>query len=631
MVAPLAAPSMLIPQPPMIEGPTLPYGQAMAQQFPAPPMPMMHDSKQPMMGGGAPTQNDATLEQMMRDLMNNQDIGQEVAPDPRFPKLPHTGHELLNPAYSTQNSFGNPAFGTVGNFPLNSQPISGFDGNTVDQLMPMPEIKMSQEEFAQEVLSRSTPSLFSKPFIPAGPLQPISQAPSNARFVTVPNDTKNCQVTDELIEAVLDEVRRKNDEVIRNLPECYKSDRKLMLRVVMIDPMQFEFAAKILQSDENFLRRLLKANPAILQFASSQALSDSNFMERAAYLSRDALKYTTAELRDNKPFMKKMITFDSRNYLFASQRLQAMQDIALIALADDGMLLKDAPGVIKSDVIAVKTAVISNQNAFEFAMNEARKNEEIWKISRKSPDRLQLPPRDEMEKILRKNYVIKKSQKNLGNVISNKAKLAGKSLLVSRNYVTKWQGGFWNTDSNQNELRLVTADSRNFYSSWKKDLKKYPNLITTIEKFFRKRGVSQDVIDNLMLTDLMLVKKKQMTLAFSLYYLRNSINAKLGPDFASVTSLVAISQKIGEKWNLSVAEVIFDSEIRVDPTYDNGHRKYVLWDLYYSNKRDEHPKIIFKIEDRNKEIFEIYGEVSGGKYRLADRIEIDLEEEIETK
>jgi hypothetical protein len=561
------------------------------------------------------------LQQMARDLTNNENSGQKNGPDPRFPSLPSYAGELQNPSYSTQNNFGNPY----------SAPLDASEPQ--NPLSPGSETGMSQEQFAQEVLSRSQPIFFEKAFVAPQPLKPISQAPSNARFVTAPKDLRNCKITNELIEAVLDEVRRKNMEVIRDLPDCYKSDRRLILRATMIDPLQFKFAAVNLQSDENFLRRLLKANASILQFAAKEARGNATFMERAAYLNRDALQYATPELLDDKPFMKKMINFDSKNYTFASKRLQAMPDVAVIAMADDGMLLKNAPDAVKSDPEVALMAVTSNKKSFEFVIGEAQKNEQVWKMAQRI-DPVLAPSRDEMEKFLRKNYVIKKQQRNLGNVISNRFKFSKKSSLISRNYVTKWQGGFWNAGTNQNELHLITANSRNYQISWKKDFKKYPDLIEKIDNFFAKRSVNQETIDNLSTTDLMIVRKNPFTLAFSLYLLRDSINAKLGPDFSAVTSLVAISQKkprqkgdVKDEWNLSVVEVVFDNELQVSPAYKNGHRKYVLWDLYYRDENDFYPKVIFKIEDRNKEIFEVFAEASGGKYRSLYRIEIDLEEE----
>lgn len=564
---------------------------------------------------------------VMNDYVNNQNLGEGIAPDPRFPDLSHTGHERTNPAYNTQNKFGSQIL-FPGGPPLPPHPsFSSPAIPGVDPLAPMPHHQISQQKFSQEVLSRSDPSLFRKPYIPPGPLKAKNRVPSTARFITISdNELKDCAANEELIEAILDEVRRENKNVIKNLPECFRKDRRLILKAVMIDPMQFEFATDPLKKDENFLRKLIKANPAILQFADLSVLSDKIFMERAAYLHRDVLKYGAASLTDNKPFMKKMIDFDSRNYIFASRRIQSMPEIAAMALKDDGSLIENAPYSIKSNSKLARIAINSDRKSFKFLSKSLQKDDKLWSMSQKDPYLSNMPSRTEMKEFLYKNYTQQRSQKNVGQEITNKAKFAKDAFLINRQYITKWQGGFWNTVSNQHDLHLVTAKHRNYKSSWKEDLAAYPELIKKVEKFFKKRSVNDGVIESLRLVDLVLVKNKPETIAFSLYLLRDSINAKLGADFSAVTSLVAISQKRNGKWNLSVAEVIFDSEVQVSPAYKNGHKRYILWDLFYANKNDKNPKIIFKIEDRNREIFEIYGEVQGGKYRKIYTIEMNLED-----
>ena len=90
------------------------------------------------------------------------------------------------------------------------------------------------------------------------------------------------------------------------------------------------------------------------------------------------------------------------------------------------------------------------------------------------------------------------------------------------------------------------------------------------------------------------VKGNPLTLAFNLYLLRDSTDADLGPDFVDASSLTAIVTKRAGKWEMTVVEVIFDSEEKTKISYEDGLKHYVLWDLYLNDKKDKNPKIIFK-------------------------------------
>jgi len=72
-----------------------------------------------------------------------------------------------------------------------------------------------------------------------------------------------------------------------------------------------------------------------------------------------------------------------------------------------------------------------------------------------------------------------------------------------------------------------------------------------------------------------------------------------------------------KKWRLSIVDIIFNREIKVDSTYENGHKKYVLWDLYKINENDKSPKLIFKVEDSICDHFQIFKEQPNGRYKIA--------------
>lgn len=408
--------------------------------------------------------------------------------------------------------------------------------------------------------------------------------------------------------------------VIGELPECFALDRKLILKAVLIDPEQFQYAADILQEDQIFVKRLLKVSPEILQYAAPEIRGNKLFMENATYISRNSLQYATWSLLDNKIFMKKMIIIDSHNYKFASSRIKEIAEFAQIAFEDDGLLLQFAPAKIQDDEELVKIAVKSNALAIEFASERLQKNRELQELSAKKTS---IKSDAELAKFLQENYVIKSDGKNLKNYITNQAKFFKKQQLISRNYITKWQDYIdYSKRDGKNfakETRLIAADSRNYHIAWRDDFKKYKSAIAKIDKFFTKHNLPSNVIENLSTTYLWKIKSKPLTLAFNLYSLGDSLDEDLGANFANVTSITAIMQKHEKRWEMTIVEVIMDSEIKVDIAYENGHKKYILWDLYKVDEDDKNPKIIFKVEDALSEYFEVFEEQANGKYKMVFR------------
>lgn len=409
---------------------------------------------------------------------------------------------------------------------------------------------------------------------------------------------------------------KKNSDIISKLPDCFSFDRTLILKAIVLDSSQFQYAAENLQEDEIFVMRLLKISPDILQYASPEIRLNPAFMEKATYVSRDSLQYASWKLLDNKLFMQKMIIIDSRNYKFASDRIKEIHENAAMAFADNGLLLEFAPVKIKDNADLVKIAVKSNSAALQFASERLQKDNDLEALARQKTS---IKSSDELKKFLQKNYTIESKRKNVGISIGNKGKFFSRNKIIDRNYVTKWQNylDFSHIENGRvaEERKLIAANSRNYHIPWRKDFKKYPTMIKKIEKFFINHNIPANTIDNLSTTYLWKIKGKPLTLAFNLYLLRESTDADLGPDFVDVTSLTAIMQKQGEHWQMTIVEVILDSEIKVEIPYENGHKKYVIWDLYTVDKNDKNPKIIFRVEDKFDDYFEVFEEQNGGKYQ----------------
>lgn len=429
-----------------------------------------------------------------------------------------------------------------------------------------------------------------------------------------------CIETALYFEQILQSIKSGQSDIISRLPTCFSLDRSLILKAVLIDPAQFQYASEVLQEDELFVKRLLKISPEVLQFASPEIRGSADFMEKATYINRNALKYASWNLLDNKIYIKKMIEIDSYNYRFAASRLQELKEFATPAFSDNGMLLEFAPLKVKNDKELVKIAINSNNAAIEFAGEKLQEDKDLQALA---THKTSITQPEKLQTFLDEHYFIKTTKKNLDDAIGNQAKFFKKNQLINRNYVTKWQDyiDYGKRDGNQfsRQSKLITADNRNYHIDWRRDFKKYKSAAEKVEKFFTNRQLPDNIIDNLSTTYLWKIKDKPLTIAFNLYLMRDSSDEVLGPDFVDVTSMTAILQEHEKKWKMTIVEVILDSEIKVSPIFENGHKKYILWDLYKTNDSDKNPKIIFKIEDGLNQYFEMFEEQGNGKYKMIFR------------
>ena len=427
-----------------------------------------------------------------------------------------------------------------------------------------------------------------------------------------------CSYPQKYYDVILTEVANKNPNVIENLPECLKQDRNLVFKVLLLDKTQFQNVSETLHQDKIFIKRIIKADPDILKYVAPEVRSDSYFMEEAIYINRDALKYCSWNLLDNKLFMKKMIDLDSDNYKFASDRIKSFEEFARPALEDNGLLLEFSPPNVKSNKEFAKIAIISDRNAFKFVNPKLALDQELIDLAK---DNDPLPQSADLEKYLRENYIKKHEKKNLGEFIANEAQFFKKNQLINRNFITKWSKSF-NLEKIQlgelkEEWRLNPIERRNYKNLWTEDFKEYPDLIKRINKFFAKRRIMPESISDLSTTYLWKIKDKPLTLAFNLYGISRTSDEILSQNFSNVISITAIAQFQEKKWRLSIIDVIFNRELKIDAVYENGHKKYTLWDLYKTSEKDKNPKVIFKIEDAICDYFQIFKEQPNGRYKIA--------------
>jgi len=425
-----------------------------------------------------------------------------------------------------------------------------------------------------------------------------------------------CQFSDQYYQPIIQELKKGNKEILETLPNCLIQNKNLIFKILMQDPSQFEHLPENLHQDKLFIKRLIKAYPEILKYTPPEIRADEYFMEDAIYINRDSLKYCSWNLLDNKNFMKKMIDLDADNYKYGSDRIKSFAEFSKQALEDNGSLLEFAPPNVKSNKEFVKIAINSNRESIAHAHPKIINDVDLIQLA---TNQTPLPNSESLENFLKKNYTANHPKKNLGTIINNQNKNFSENKIFERNFITKWGRSFNFEDSKNGNLieewKLNPVENRNYNILWQNDFKEYPELIKKIEKFFAKRRIAPEIISNLRTTYLWKIKDKPTTLAFNLYGLSESNDEAFLENFINLTTITAIAQEQDNKWQITVLDVVFNREVKINTAYEFGHKYFQIWDLYRVNEADKNPKIIYRVHDFISDYFEIYEEQNNGKYR----------------
>ncbi len=424
----------------------------------------------------------------------------------------------------------------------------------------------------------------------------------------------SCDISSDETSYLLDQVKVDNKPQIRSMDDCKKANRTFFAKIIDINPNYFEFASNNLRDDEVFISKFVTNNPSILKYASSRLISDRSFMFKMARIYPDALKYASPKLTNNKEFITAMIKINAKNFAYASDRLQDDEVIALLALKNSGKMLKYASPRLQDDKKVVTQAIQSYSLAINFASEKLQKDPQIKKLS----DQINYSFINNFDSFLKENYggLNVGPEGSRGYHIVNMAKFFPDKQITYHPYVTKW-GQVYKNGVETDEIRLTTKSVND--GGWKVDFAEYPELIEAIENIFVTNGVDHNTIEGLNAVSLWIISNKPKVIAFDLYLLRQIDSRYLKSETSNVTALTAIAretQSNGKKkeWEINVVDAIFDADLKMSVTYENGHRRYKIWDVYLINKKDKDPKILFKVEDKDGEYFDLFAKQISNRY-----------------
>ena len=419
-----------------------------------------------------------------------------------------------------------------------------------------------------------------------------------------------CEINDQIRNQIIEVIEKNNN--LSELPECLKLDRRLIFKLILTNPKHFQSIDPSLKRDSIFIYRIAKINPEIIPLIDEELLKNSDFISKISYSYRDALKYSHPSLKDDFAFISQMIKKDSRNYIYASERLQSNKELAILAFEDNPLLLANAPESIRQNKEIAELAIKINPHTFEFIDKKLKEDKNLIKLAEMNDySDLSKAHSHKINQFIENHYITTSQTANQAKQINNQGKFFTKNKIINRPFIVKWQKLSNSNNENQYNLKLINVKERNNHKKWTKDFLKHPELIQKINNFLTNRNIDQNTIDNLVTTYLWKFNiDKQMVVAFNLYNLKedreNNIYNKERNNFVNITSLTAIANFNAGKWSLTIVDAILDNDIKTNISYREGHKKYILWDLYQFNENDKNLKLIFKVEDRFNEYFEIF-------------------------
>ncbi|MFT5703006.1 MAG: PIN domain nuclease of toxin-antitoxin system [Rickettsiales bacterium] len=424
----------------------------------------------------------------------------------------------------------------------------------------------------------------------------------------------SCNISDTEISRLLEQVRIGNKPQIRAMDDCRKSNRSLFAQIINLDPEYFQFASDYLKNDEVFISKFVTLNPKILKHISPRLKGDRFFMKKMTEIYPDALKYASPNLSDSRGFMLKMIDINPKNFAYCSYRLQNDKKVALLALKKSGKMLKFASDELQDNREIVVQAIKSYSLSISFASERLQKDPAIKKLSKQ----IDYSFIANFGRFLQENYGGLKVGPDgaRGYHIVNMAKLFPEKQLSYQPYISKWEQIYKNGVETK-DIKLTTINAID--GGWKVDFEEYPELIKEIENIFTINQVDQNTIDSLSAVSLWEVSTNPTVLAFNLYLLRNIENRYLDASASNVVSLTAIARQIGDekkgkKWEININDAIYDTNLRMSLSYKSGHKRYKIWDIYQNGDDDKNPKILFKVEDKDGEYFDLFGKQLNNRY-----------------
>lgn len=409
-----------------------------------------------------------------------------------------------------------------------------------------------------------------------------------------------CNISNQKIADLIFEISQ-NNKLIYNLTRCQKRSKFLFsILINNIDPHYIKYADQSLKSNPSFFIKFLPLDYKIIKYAANNLKRNKEFILNAVKSNIEILQYVNPILLNNKEFAKKLINLNPGSYLYLSYKLQMDLDLAIMALKSDPSIFPNIPERLRSIDKVTEEALISHP--FNYQLLSISKKKKDWVQELKilpDPDRSLF-----FKKYLQQEYA--NSNIFRGYKIAYQAKNYSEDRVFFQNYPVKWQKYSQIND----QFGYKISNDINSQNNWQDKFSQYPGLSQKIIEFLSQK-ISNFAINSMQ--PIAIWKISDQKIIFNLYSIRDIIDKEIDEEIINVNSLTAIAIWDNDQWYLNIVDAIYDSNIKTNIAYKNGHKRFYIWDLY--KDEEYNMAIIFKIEDEYSEYFKIYQEDLMGNFK----------------
>jgi hypothetical protein len=413
-----------------------------------------------------------------------------------------------------------------------------------------------------------------------------------------------CNMSNQKIADLIFDISQDN-KLINNLTRCQKRSKFLFSTLINnIDPHYIKYADQSLKSNPLFFIKFLPLDYKIIKYAANNLKRNKEFILNAIKSNIEILQYVDPILLDNKEFAKKLINLNPKSYLYLSYKLQMDLDLAIMALKYNSDIFSNIPEKLRSSDEIIEKALISNP--FNYQLLSISEQEKDWVQELKI-----LPDPDQslfFKKYLQQEYANSEIGMNIfkGYKIAYQAKNYANNRVFFQNYPVKWK----KYPQINDQFGYKISNDINSQNNWQDKFAQYSGLSQKITEFLSQK-ISNFTINSMQPISIWEISDQEVI--FNLYSIRKIIDEEVSEEIINVSSLTAIAIWENDQWRLNIVDGIYDSNIKTNIAYKNGHKRFYIWDLY--EDEEYNVAIIFKIEDEYSEYFKIYQEDLMGNFK----------------
>ncbi len=426
-------------------------------------------------------------------------------------------------------------------------------------------------------------------------------------------------------------------EILKYITFDLRLNKIFFKEIAQIYPDALEYAAIAILDNNAFMRDLIDINSKNFLYASERLRGDFEFVLSVVRKDGDNLKYASDKLRDNRKiviaainsylpaanyasFRLKNKDEDIKNLLKSFQNAKFLNNIESFLRNQYSGILVGPNGsrgyrIVNQAKYLKQKALINKDDYLRWrSVSKSKDDNKIfitatdlkrmsWKFDLKEYPKLT----KKIDKILNK-YLDKKTADGLFVTsmwqISKNPEILVIDLDLVRNIRNIYNKS---TNSNTSYVTLIAFTSDTTNDDNINDVKQ--NGEEEIFSIEDKKDKAIESVDN---------KEKKGVLK----KMRNILTKKISKDKelpedenlkSQIDKTNNINNAINKEWFITIISSNFDVDLKNNILFEDNRKSYEFWDIYNQNNLKD-PAIIFKVEDRNSEYFEIFFRQINNRY-----------------